>query len=65
MSRLAASDVNPYLGAPVLITATVTRNGSPAPDGTVVEFQSNGLLFGTLTGDLSAGVNQAQVTGDF
>lgn len=59
---LAASDVNPYLGAPVLVTATVTRNGSPAPDGTVVEFQSNGLLFGTLTGDLSAGVNQAQVT---
>lgn len=35
---LAASDASPYVGSVVLVTATVTRNGSPAPDGTVVEF---------------------------
>jgi len=62
IDTLTVTDSSPYLGTAVLVTATVSRNGNPAPDGTVVEFSSNGFLFGTLTGDLSAGVTEAQVT---
>lgn len=62
IDNLTVTDSSPYLGTAVLVTAAVSRNGSPAPDGTVVEFSSNGFLFGTLTGDLSAGVTEAQIT---
>jgi hypothetical protein len=44
---LATTSANPLVDSTVTITATVTQNGAPVPDGTAVEFSSNG---GVLTG---------------
>ncbi len=42
---LTASNANPVVDSVVLITAAVTINGQPAPDGTAVEFASTGGSF--------------------
>lgn len=42
---LTASNANPVVDSIVIITATVTVNGQPAPDGTAVEFASTGGSF--------------------
>src|SRR5688572_22969445 len=42
---LTASNANPVVDSIVVITATVTQNGQPAPDGTAVEFVANGGSF--------------------
>jgi len=42
---LTASNANPVVDSIVLITASVTINGQPAPDGTAVEFASTGGSF--------------------
>lgn len=42
---LTASSANPVVDSVVLITATVTQNGAPAPNGTAVEFASTGGTF--------------------
>lgn len=42
---LTASNANPVVDSIVLITAAVTINGQPAPDGTAVEFASTGGSF--------------------
>jgi len=36
--RITLSDPNPLMGGSVTVTATITRNGLPVPDGTSVEF---------------------------
>ena len=43
---LEASDPDPFVNTAVTIVATVVLNGSAAPDGTQVEFLTNGGLFG-------------------
>ncbi|HYC89688.1 MAG TPA: choice-of-anchor D domain-containing protein [Thermoanaerobaculia bacterium] len=45
---LAVSNASPLVDSTVTITATVTENGQPVPNGTAVEFVSNG---GSLDGD--------------
>jgi|GEM_PF-2498133 len=47
---LSVSDANPYVGVGVYVTATVTRNGSAAPDGTQVEFLATGGVFYSFDG---------------
>jgi hypothetical protein len=42
---LTASNANPVVDSVVIITAVVTVNGQPAPDGTAVEFASTGGSF--------------------
>lgn len=42
---LTASNASPVVDSIVVITATVTQNGQPAPDGTAVEFVANGGSF--------------------
>ena len=39
---LAASNVSPLVDSTVVMTATVTQNGQPVPNGTAVEFSVNG-----------------------
>ncbi|HEY0160377.1 MAG TPA: IPT/TIG domain-containing protein [Thermoanaerobaculia bacterium] len=39
---LTASNASPVVDSTSIITATVTQNGNPAPNGTAVEFASNG-----------------------
>jgi hypothetical protein len=39
---LTASNATPVVDSVVTVTAVVTQNGAPAPDGTAVEFQANG-----------------------
>jgi len=41
ITSLQSSDSNPNVSTPVTVTATVTLNGSPAPDDTQVEFLRN------------------------
>lgn len=38
---ISLSDPNPLMGGSVTVTATITRNGLPVPDGTSVEFSTN------------------------
>jgi hypothetical protein len=45
---LTASNANPVVDSTSIITATVTLNGSPAPNGTAVQFTANG---GALDGE--------------
>ena len=45
ITSLQASDSNPIVNTVVSVTATVTLNGAPAPDGTQVEFTANGGVF--------------------
>lgn len=42
ITSLQASDSNPIVNVPVSVTAVVTLNGEPAPDGSQVEFTTNG-----------------------
>ena len=42
---LTASNANPVVDSVVLITALVTQNGQPAPNGTAVEFAATGGSF--------------------
>ncbi len=42
---LTASNANPVVDSVVTISAAVTQNGQPAPDGTAVEFVANGGSF--------------------
>jgi hypothetical protein len=42
---LTASNATPVVDSVVTVTAVVTQNGAPAPDGTAVEFQANGGSF--------------------
>jgi hypothetical protein len=42
---LTASSSNPVVDSIVTVTAVVTLNGAPAPDGTAVEFSANGGSF--------------------
>jgi len=42
ISSLTATDSNPYVNTAIAVTATVTKDGAPAPDGTVVEFTTSG-----------------------
>jgi len=58
ITSLEASDSNPIVNTAVSVTATVTLNGDPAPDGTSVEFTANGGVFSngaTLATVLSSG----------
>ena len=65
ITSLQASNDNPLVNTSVLVTATVTSNGEPAPDGTQVEFTANGGVFvangQTLATVVTAG-GQASVT---
>jgi hypothetical protein len=57
---LTASNSNPVVDSIVLITAAVTVNGQPAPDGTAVEFAATGGSFSateTVTAILRTTVN--------
>lgn len=38
---ISLSDPNPLMGGSVTVTATISRNGLPVPDGTSVEFTTN------------------------
>jgi hypothetical protein len=46
---LTASNASPVVDSVVTITATVTQNGQPAPNGTAVEFTTNGGGFDGTT----------------
>jgi hypothetical protein len=57
---LTASNASPVVDSLVTVTATVTQNGAPAPDGTAVEFSTNGGSFSateTVTSILRTTVN--------
>ncbi len=45
ITALQASNSNPIVNTVVAVTAAVTLNGAPAPDGTQVEFSANGGVF--------------------
>src|SRR5688572_33425486 len=42
---VTVSNTDPLVDSTVVITATVTNNGVPVPDGTAVEFQTTHGLF--------------------
>ena len=54
ISQLTVSDSGPYVGTVILVEATVTKDGSAAPDGTTVTFEATGGIF-------SSGSNSASV----
>jgi len=45
ITSLEASDSNPIVNTVVSVTAAVSLNGAPAPNGTQVEFTANGGVF--------------------
>jgi len=45
ITSLDVSDSSPYVGTVILVEATVTQNGSPAPDGTTITFEATGGIF--------------------
>jgi len=47
ITSLEASDSNPIVNTVVSVTAAVSLNGAPAPDGTQIEFTANGGVFPT------------------
>ena len=47
---LTVDNADPYVNVGVYITATVTKNGGPAPDGTAVEFIATGGSVANETG---------------
>ena len=59
ITSLDVSDSSPFVGTVILVEATVTKNGSPAPDGTTVTFEATGGDFlpggGTRTSVASSG----------
>ena len=63
VTSLVVSDPQPFAGEAVTVTATVTKNGQPAPDGTKVTFESTGGVFtsGEAQADVSSEDGQAAV----
>jgi hypothetical protein len=49
ISSLTASNTGPFVGTVILMEATVTLNGSPAPDDTSVTFEASGGAFSNGT----------------
>ena len=49
ISSLDASNTGPFVGTVILVEATVTLNGSPAPDDTAIAFEATGGAFGNGT----------------
>ena len=49
VSSLDASNTAPFVGTVILVEATVTLNGSPAPDDTAITFEASGGAFGNGT----------------
>jgi hypothetical protein len=49
VSSLSASNTAPYVGTVILVDATVTLDGSPAPDGTSITFEATGGAFANGT----------------
>ena len=43
ITSLTVSSATPYVGSPITVTATVTKDGASAPDGTTVEFSVGGV----------------------
>ncbi len=50
ITSLSASSSSPYVGNAVQLDAVVTKDGSPAPNGTVVEFLASGGGFYSSSG---------------
>lgn len=50
ITSLTASADTALTGAAITVTATVTRNGAQAPDGTMVEFLASGGIFPAASG---------------
>ena len=64
---ITVSNTDPLVDSTVVITATVTNNGAPVPDGTAVEFQTtHGLFTDTVSSQTirttTGGVAQATLT---
>ena len=59
---LTTSNANPAVGANVTITATVTQNGSPVPNGTAVQFNTTAGTF-TDTGTTGTSVLKTTTNG--
>jgi hypothetical protein len=51
---LTASNANPVVDSIVTITAVVTQNGQPAPNGTAVEFSSTGGTFSAVDATITS-----------
>ena len=49
VSSLDASNTAPFAGTVILVEATVTLDGSPAPDDTAITFEASGGAFGNGT----------------
>jgi hypothetical protein len=49
VSSLAASNTAPFVGTVILVDATVSLNGSPAPDDTSITFEATGGAFSNGT----------------
>jgi hypothetical protein len=49
VSSLSASNTAPFVGTVILMDATVTLNGSPAPDDTSITFEATGGAFSNGT----------------
>jgi hypothetical protein len=49
ISSLDASNTAPFIGTVILVEATVTVNGSPAPDDTSITFEASGGTFSNGT----------------
>ncbi|MDH3813582.1 MAG: IPT/TIG domain-containing protein, partial [Acidobacteriota bacterium] len=49
VSSLDASNTAPFVGTVILVEATVTLDGSPAPDDTTITFEASGGAFGNGT----------------
>jgi hypothetical protein len=49
ISSLDASNTGPFVGTVILMEATVTLNGSPAPDDTSITFEASGGTFSNGT----------------
>lgn len=62
VTALVSSNASPEVNEVIQVTASISRDGSPAPDGTTVEFVSSGGVFNS--GTASSGVNptEAQAT---
>jgi hypothetical protein len=53
ISSLDASNTGPFVGTVILVEATVTLNGSPAPDDTAITFEASGGTFSNGTAEAS------------
>ncbi|HSL19861.1 MAG TPA: IPT/TIG domain-containing protein, partial [Methylomirabilota bacterium] len=50
ITALTVTDSNPFVNTAIGVTATITKNGEPAPDGTIVEFVATGGVFLSSSG---------------